>query len=140
MVTQPTFCMGNLVSFVISAEQKNEALQMTELKPYLVQGGDAIYMEGYSSGTIPNHKVWLDHLKVSRIGRQIFVTGKAGRAGMTITNFESDGKTVFSMSCNGHHTWTFLFDERNTDITMLNNYVHGTSGRAPKSSVRKVTM
>lgn len=107
-------------------------IHITELNPHLVWGGDAIYMEGSSGGTIPNRKVWLDHVKVSRIGRQMVVTGKAGVAGMTITNSEFDGNTGFSMSCNGHHTWTFLFYGKNTDITMLNNYVHGTSGRTPK--------
>ncbi|ETL84879.1 hypothetical protein L917_15423 [Phytophthora nicotianae] len=60
------------------------------------------------------------------------VTNKAGVASMTISNSDFDGNTEYSATCDGHHYWTFLFYGKNTGVSMLNNYVHGTSGRSPK--------
>ncbi|CAI5740605.1 unnamed protein product [Hyaloperonospora brassicae] len=73
-------------------------IHITELNPHL----------GKTVGT----NVWIDHVKVSRISRQMVVTNSAGVSGMTVSNSEFDGNTDFSMSCNGHHTWTFLFYEK----------------------------
>ncbi|CAI5722176.1 unnamed protein product [Hyaloperonospora brassicae] len=107
-------------------------IHITELNPHLVWGGDAIFVPGSDQGKTVGTNVWLDHVKVSRIGRQMVVTSSAGVSGMTISNSEFDGNTDFSMSCDGHHTWTSLFYGKNTAVTMVNNYVHGTSGRTPK--------
>ena len=105
---------------------------ITDLNPHLVWGGDAIFIPGSNDGTTVGNNIWHDHLKVSRIGRQMVVTGKTGVSSMTISNSDFDGNTEFSSSCDGHHYWTFLFYGKTTGITMLNNYVHETSGRSPK--------
>ncbi|ETI38004.1 hypothetical protein F442_16009 [Phytophthora nicotianae P10297] len=106
-------------------------IHITELNPHVVWGGDAIFMQG-KQATTPLNKIWLDHIKVSRVGRQMVVTNKAGVASMTISNSDFDGNTEYSATCDGHHYWTFLFYGKNTGVSMLNNYVHGTSGRSPK--------
>ncbi|CAI5734243.1 unnamed protein product [Hyaloperonospora brassicae] len=108
-------------------------VHITELNPHFVWGGDAIFVPGSNGGTTVGNNVWLDHVKVSRVGRQMVATNSAGVAGMTISNSDFDGRTDFSSSCDGHHYWTFLFYGRKTAISMVNNYVHGTSGRSFKA-------
>ncbi|EGZ13486.1 hypothetical protein PHYSODRAFT_262301 [Phytophthora sojae] len=83
-------------------------------------------------GNTTAKNIWLDHVKVSRVGRQMVVTNKAGVDSLTISNSDFDGNTEYSSSCDGHHYWTFLFYGKNTGISMLNNYIHATSGRSPK--------
>ncbi|KAG6942829.1 hypothetical protein JG688_00017900 [Phytophthora aleatoria] len=107
-------------------------IHITELNPHVVWSGDAIFMQGSNKATTTLSKIWLDHAKVSRVGRQMIVTNKAGVATMTISNSDFDGNTEYSATCDGHHYWTFLFYGKNTGVSMLNNYVHGTSGRSPK--------
>jgi pectin lyase len=107
-------------------------VHITELNPHVVWGGDAIFMQGSDKGTTTINNIWLDHVKVSHVGRQMVVTNKAGVATMTISNSDFDGNTEYSATCDGHHYWTFLLYGRNTGVSMLNNYVHGTSGRSPK--------
>ncbi|KAG7378112.1 hypothetical protein PHYPSEUDO_010550 [Phytophthora pseudosyringae] len=107
-------------------------IHITELNPHVVWGGDAIFMQGSNKGNTTLNNIWLDHVKVSRVGRQMVVTNKAGVSTMTISNSDFDGNTEYSSTCDGHHYWTFLFYGKNTGVSMLNNYVHGTSGRSPK--------
>ncbi|KAG7397754.1 hypothetical protein PHYBOEH_000293 [Phytophthora boehmeriae] len=107
-------------------------VHITELNPHLVWGGDAIYMQGTNQGKTPMNKIWLDHIKVSRVGRQFLTTNKASASSMTISNSDFDGETDYSASCDGHHYWSFIFYGENTRFTMVNNYIHATSGRSPK--------
>ncbi|KAL4111385.1 hypothetical protein PRIC1_003065 [Phytophthora ramorum] len=107
-------------------------IHITELNRHVVWGGDAIFMQGSNKGTTTLNNIWLDHVKVSHVGRQMVVTNKAGVATMTISNSDFDGNTDYSATCDGHHYWTFLLYGKNTGVSLLNNYVHGTSGRSPK--------
>ncbi|OWZ02079.1 Pectin lyase [Phytophthora megakarya] len=107
-------------------------IHITELNRHLVWGGDALYMEGTVNGTKTMNNIWIDHVKVSRVGRQMLVTNKAGVATMTVSNSDFDGETDYSATCNGRHYWTILIYGKNTGISMFNNYVHSTSGRSPK--------
>ncbi|KAI9984262.1 hypothetical protein PInf_005601 [Phytophthora infestans] len=107
-------------------------IHITELNPHVVWGGDALFMQGSNKATTTLNKIWIDHVKVSHVGRQMVVTNKAGVATLTISNSDFDGNTEYSATCDGHHYWTFLFYGKNTGVSMLNNYVHGTSGRSPK--------
>ncbi|KAG3240905.1 hypothetical protein PI124_g14217 [Phytophthora idaei] len=50
---------------------------------------------------------------------------------MTISNSDFDGNTDYSATCDGHHYWSFIFYGV-TKFSMLNNYIHGTSGCSPK--------
>ncbi|KAF1780719.1 Pectin lyase fold [Phytophthora cactorum] len=77
-------------------------------------------------------EIWLDHIKISRIGRQFIVANNAGVSSLTISNSDFDGRTDYSASCDGRHYWTFLLYGKDTKVSMINNYVHSTSGRSPK--------
>ncbi|TMW63238.1 hypothetical protein Poli38472_002179 [Pythium oligandrum] len=105
-------------------------IHITELNPHVVWGGDALGFPGL--GDTPASKVWIDHVKVSRVGRQMVVTNFAGVNGLTITNSDFDGRTTYSASCDGHHYWGFLLYGKNTRISMYNNVILAMSGRSPK--------
>ncbi|KAG7383198.1 hypothetical protein PHYPSEUDO_003932 [Phytophthora pseudosyringae] len=105
-------------------------IHITDLNPHLVWGGDAIYMQGTDNRAMQN--IWLDHLKISSIGRQMLVTGFAGVSSLTVSNCEFDGVTEYSTSCDGRHYWTMILSGDDTQVSLLNNYIHHVSGRAPK--------
>jgi pectin lyase len=107
-------------------------IHITNLNPHLVWGGDAIYLQGKGDRTAME-KVWIDHVKVSRVGRQMMTTNAAGVNSLTISNSEFDGQTEWSASCDGRHYWTFII-YGNIKMSLVNNYVHHTSGRSPKFS------
>ncbi|TYZ68881.1 hypothetical protein PybrP1_009738 [[Pythium] brassicae (nom. inval.)] len=109
-------------------------VQIGELNPHLVWGGDAIYIQGKNvgSGTVAMEKIWLDHIRFTNVGRQMLVTGFSGVKSMTVSNSEFDGRTKYSASCDGRHYWTIIFDGEETRVSFINNYIHHTSGRGPK--------
>ncbi|RAW25448.1 hypothetical protein PC110_g18137 [Phytophthora cactorum] len=84
-------------------------VHITELNHHLVWGGDAIYMQGTNGGSSAMKKIWLDHIKISRVGRQFITTNKASTDSMTISNSDFDGNTDYSATCDGHHYWSFIF-------------------------------
>ncbi|KAL4810557.1 pectin lyase fold/virulence factor [Aspergillus unguis] len=100
-------------------------IHITELNPQYIWGGDAISLDG-------TNNVWIDHVKISLVGRQMIVTGYESSGSVTISNSELDGATSWSASCDGHHYWTVLALGKNDKVTFANNYIHETSGRAPK--------
>ncbi|KAE8356680.1 pectin lyase fold/virulence factor [Aspergillus coremiiformis] len=100
-------------------------IHITELNPQYIWGGDAILLDG-------TDKVWIDHVKVSLVGRQMIVTGYKSSGHVTISNSEFDGQTKWSASCDGHHYWTVLGYGKGDQVTFANNYLHHTSGRSPK--------
>jgi pectin lyase len=73
-----------------------------------------------------------DHVKISLIGRQMFVAGYGASGRVTISNTEFDGATSWSASCDGRHYWAILLLGGGDLITMKGNYIHHTSGRSPK--------
>jgi pectin lyase len=99
-------------------------LTITTINPEIVWGGDAIDLDGASN-------VWIDHVRVSLVGRQFFVSGYGPSANVTLSWNEFDGRTSWSATCNGAHYWTFLVLGSNDTITMSNNWIHHTSGRGP---------
>ncbi|POM60355.1 Pectin lyase [Phytophthora palmivora] len=105
-------------------------IHITELNSQYVWGGDAIYMQGTESGSMK--KIWLDHVKISRVGRQMLVIAFGGAESLTISNSDFDGSTDWSSSYDGHHYWAFIIGGEPTHVTFVNNYVHSTSGRSPK--------
>ncbi|KAF4958977.1 hypothetical protein FSARC_10880 [Fusarium sarcochroum] len=110
-----------------NAGAKNIIIQnihIDNLNPQYVWGGDAISLSG-------NDGVWIDHCKLSRTGRQMFVSHyEASR--VTISNTEFDGRTDYSHSCNNDHYWTIIIGGKGDKITLDKNYLHDLSGRAPK--------
>lgn len=100
-------------------------IHITELNPQYIWGGDAITLAG-------TDLVWIDHVKVSLIGRQMLVTGGDPSNRVTVSNSEFDGSTSWSATCDNHHYWTIYLTGSNDLITLKGNYIHHTSGRAPK--------
>ncbi|KAJ5280652.1 hypothetical protein N7478_006024 [Penicillium angulare] len=100
-------------------------IHITELNPQYIWGGDAITLDG-------TDKIWIDHVKISLIGRQMFVAGYEASGSVTISNSEFDGQTSWSATCDGHHYWTVLGYGKNDKVTFTGNYIHHTSGRSPK--------
>lgn len=102
-----------------------QGIEIKQLNPAVVWGGDALDFQGNNNG------VWVDHMKFSTTGRMFIVTHyNAVRA--TISNSEFDGRTSSSASCNGQHYWTMMFYGNGDRITFDRNYLHDVSGRAPK--------
>ncbi|KAK7511169.1 pectin lyase A precursor [Phyllosticta citriasiana] len=100
-------------------------IHITELNPQYIWGGDALTVNGADM-------IWIDHVKVSLIGRQMFVAGTQASNRVTISYCEFDGNTSWSASCDGHHYWSVYLLGSNDLITMKGNYLHHLSGRAPK--------
>ncbi|KAI9931410.1 hypothetical protein ASPWEDRAFT_103940 [Aspergillus wentii DTO 134E9] len=100
-------------------------IHITELNPQYIWGGDAITLDGTSN-------VWIDHVTVNLVGRQMFVSGYDKNTGVTISNSEFDGRTSWSATCDGHHYWTVLGYGKGDTVTFAGNYIHHTSGRSPK--------
>ncbi|GKT51120.1 putative pectin lyase F-1 [Colletotrichum spaethianum] len=112
----------------IKADAKNvivQGLEITNLNPGVVWGGDALDLQGGNDG------VWIDHCKFSLVGRQFIVSHYDGSRA-TISNNEFDGVTETSASCNGNHYWTMMLNGDGDQITLDKNYFHDVSGRAPK--------
>lgn len=112
--------MSNGVSNIIV-----QNIAITELNPQYVWGGDALTLDGTSN-------IWIDHVKVSLIGRMFLVTGYNANTGVTISNSDFDGVTDWSASCDNNHYWALFFVGDGDQITFKNNYVHNVSGRSPK--------
>ncbi|KAG7125234.1 Pectin lyase like protein [Verticillium longisporum] len=100
-------------------------IHITGLNPQYVWGGDAITLDG-------SDLVWIDHVKTSLIGRQHIVLGNAANGRVTISNNEIDGQTSWSATCDNHHYWGLYLTGANDLVTLKGNYIHHTSGRAPK--------
>jgi pectin lyase len=106
-------------------------IHISNLNPHLIWGGDAIYLQGENGGK-SQENIWIDHVKFSHIGRQMLVTNTASSKSMTVSNCEFDGYTLYSASCDNRHYWTMLFYGTQTQVSLINNYIHHTSGRSPK--------
>ncbi|KAI9172742.1 pectin lyase [Paramyrothecium foliicola] len=103
-------------------------IQVTDLNPEFVWGGDAI---GFSGSDL----IWIDHVTTARPGRQHYVFGFEPSTRITLSNNFIDGDSPFSTGCgNGYHYWTFEMVGTDDQITMKGNYISHTSGRSPALS------
>ncbi|KAF2810646.1 pectin lyase-like protein [Mytilinidion resinicola] len=100
-------------------------IRITELNPQYIWGGDAVTIAGADL-------VWIDHVKISLIGRQFVVLGTTASNSVSITNNEFDGSTSWSATCDNHHYWALYFTGSSDLVTLKGNYIHHTSGRSPK--------
>ncbi|TEY44647.1 hypothetical protein BOTCAL_0349g00130 [Botryotinia calthae] len=100
-------------------------VEFVEMNPKYIWGGDAISVDG-------TDLLWIDHVKISRIGRQFITMGPGASNRVTISNSEFDGTTLWSAKCNNHHYWTLYFTGSQDTVTFKGNYIHNTSGRGPK--------
>lgn len=99
-------------------------LTVTNLNPHVVWGGDAFTLSGASN-------VWIDHNRISLIGRQFIVSGFDPATNVTFSYNELDGKTPYSSNCDGTQYWVMLFAGAQNTMTLLGNWIHDTSGRGP---------
>ncbi|SPJ70484.1 related to bromodomain protein BDF1 [Fusarium torulosum] len=102
-----------------------QGIEITNLNPGVVWGGDALELKGENDG------VWIDHCKFSKVGRMFIVSHYDGSR-LTISNSEFDGVTDTSASCNGNHYWTMMFYGEGDKVTLDRNHFHDVAGRAPK--------
>ncbi|KAF4314477.1 putative pectin lyase a precursor protein [Botryosphaeria dothidea] len=100
-------------------------IHITELNPQYIWGGDAITLDG-------TDLIWIDHVKVSLVGRQMLVLGNGASNRVTVSYSEFDGSTDWSATCDGHHYWALYMTGSSDLVTFKGNYVHHTSGRSPK--------
>ncbi|KAH9881965.1 hypothetical protein J1614_001136 [Plenodomus biglobosus] len=100
-------------------------IHITDLNPQYIFGGDAITLAG-------TDLVWVDHCKISLVGRQMFVAGPQASNRVALTYNEFDGRTSWSANCDGTHYWAIYTIGSNDLITMKFNWIHHTSGRSPK--------
>ncbi|KAI4842576.1 pecyin lyase 2 [Aureobasidium sp. EXF-8845] len=106
-------------------------IQISDINPEYVWGGDAITLDGTDN-------VWIDHVTTSNIARQHIVLGTEASGNVTISNSYIDGSGDYSATCDGHQYWALYFDGSDDKITFKNNYIYQTSGRAPKVQAQTV--
>lgn len=99
-------------------------LTLTGLNPELIWGGDAIDLSGAS-------KVWIDHNRISLIGRQFLVSHYDPNTDITVSFNDFDGNTKYSATCNGAHYWDMLLLGSGDAMTIANNWLRQMSGRSP---------
>ncbi|KAL2890633.1 putative pectin lyase F [Ceratocystis lukuohia] len=99
-------------------------VHITELNPEYIWGGDALSMTDCDN-------IWIDHVKISLVGRQMISMGFESSGRVTISNTEFDGRTSWSASCDGHHYWTILGMGTKDHVSFYGNWIHHTSGRGP---------
>ncbi|KAH8651450.1 pectin lyase 2 [Xylariales sp. PMI_506] len=100
-------------------------IQVTDINPQYVWGGDAITLDN-------TDLVWIDHVSTSLIGRQHIVLGTEASGRVTISNCNIDGQSSWSAMCDSYHYWNVLLLGSSDLVTMKDNYIHHFSGRAPK--------
>ncbi|KAL1600333.1 hypothetical protein SLS59_005960 [Nothophoma quercina] len=100
-------------------------VRFTDINPEYVWGGDAITIDGADL-------VWIDHVTTDLIARQHIVLGNSASNRVTISNNEINGASSWSATCDGRHYWALYFTGSSDTVTLKNNYIHHTSGRAPK--------
>ena len=103
-------------------------LSITDINEGLVFGGDGVTIADAS-------RVWIDHNRFARIGRQFIVTGTGDHSGaaseVTISWNEFDGNSAWSARCDSKHYWNLLFYGKGR-LTFANNWLHDFSGRGPR--------
>jgi pectin lyase len=99
-------------------------ITITSINPQVVWGGDAITIDDAD-------KVWIDHNRFSLIARQMIVTGFGKASNTTFSYNEFDGRTPYAAYCDGSHYWVLLLLGASDTLTLLGNWIHDTSGRAP---------
>ncbi len=99
-------------------------LTITSINAQVVWGGDALSFTGARN-------VWIDHNRISLIGRQFVVTHFSPNTNITLSYNDFDGNTPYSATCNGAHYWVMLILGTGDTITALGNWIHQTSGRGP---------
>ncbi|THV84306.1 putative pectin lyase precursor [Aureobasidium pullulans] len=102
-------------------------IQVSDLNNKYVWGGDAIGFDGADL-------IWIDHVTTHNPGRQHYVFGFNPSTRVTLSNNYINGNSTYSTSCDNYHYWNFEMVGTDDQITMKNNYMYRTAGRAPALS------
>ncbi|KAE8336645.1 putative pectin lyase A [Aspergillus arachidicola] len=102
-------------------------IEISDLNPEYVWGGDAIYFDG-------SDLIWIDHVTTARTGRQHYTFGYETNTRITLSNNFINGETTYSTGCDGYTYWTFEMVGEADQITLKNNYIYMTAGRSPALS------
>ncbi|GMF45671.1 unnamed protein product [Phytophthora fragariaefolia] len=78
--------------FITGSKVIVQNIHITNLNPHVVWGGDAITIRG--NGNVAPTGIWIDHVKISSIGRQMVVTNFSGVKGLTsVTRTSTAGRS-----------------------------------------------
>ncbi|OGM48560.1 pectin lyase F [Aspergillus bombycis] len=102
-------------------------IEISDLNPEYVWGGDAIYFDG-------SDLIWIDHVTTARTGRQHYTFGFETNTRITLSNNFINGETTYSTGCDGYTYWTFEMVGEADQITMQNCHIYMTAGRSPALS------
>ncbi|KAK7702823.1 hypothetical protein SLS64_009434 [Diaporthe eres] len=104
-------------------------VKFEKINEQYVWGGDGLDVWG-------SNNIWLDHITISRIGRQMVVVHEGSNQNITISSVHFDGFTEYSSKCGTEsstsHYWGSKFSGQDDSITFINNYMDHFSGRAPQ--------
>lgn len=99
-------------------------LSFRDLNPGVIFAGDAISLNNAD-------RVWIDHNRFNRIGRQMIVTGYGKASNVTISWNDFDGASDHGHYCDGRHYWNMLLLGDGDRITLNSNWFRHFTGRAP---------
>ncbi|KAJ6487644.1 pectin lyase fold/virulence factor [Mycena sanguinolenta] len=122
-----TKLIGKGLRFVDVSNIIIQNIEITDLNPQYVWGGDALVFSGTS-------KIWIDHVTTSLLGRQHYSFGESSDDLITISNSFINGVTTNSATCDGHTYWGLELVGSGDRITFFQNYILNTSGRSPALS------
>ncbi|KAJ6563917.1 pectin lyase fold/virulence factor [Mycena capillaripes] len=122
-----TKLIGKGLRFVGVSNIIIQNIEITDLNPAYVWGGDALVFSGTS-------KIWIDHVTTSLTGRQHYSFGFDPSDAITISNSFLNGVTTNSATCDQHTYWALELVGTGDRITFYKNYVLNTSGRSPALS------
>ncbi|KAF8185628.1 pectin lyase fold/virulence factor [Mycena galopus ATCC 62051] len=122
-----TQLIGKGLRFVGVSNIIIQNIEITDLNPAYVWGGDALVFSGTSN-------IWIDHVTTSLTGRQHYSFGFDPSDAITISNSFLNGVTTNSATCDQHTYWGLELVGTGDRITFYRNYVSNTSGRSPALS------
>jgi pectate lyase len=100
-------------------------LTISDINDGIIFAGDAITLDNAD-------RIWIDHNRIERIGRQFIVSGFGTVSNTTISNNDFNGADQYGYYCDGRHYWNLMFVGANDTMTFSGNWVRHFTGRAPK--------
>lgn len=99
-------------------------MTISDINEGIIFAGDAIALDNVN-------RIWIDHNRFQRIGRQFIAGGNGPVTSTTISWNDFNGNSSYSYYCNGTHYWNVLLEGSTQTVTLSNNWFRSFSGRAP---------